>query len=36
MALLGFHSRTDTPGGLLPHSYELDIADLRLNGISGG
>ena len=36
LALLGFHSKADTPGGLLPHSYELDIADLRLNGLSVG
>jgi len=36
LALLGFHSKADTPGGLLPHSYELDIQDLRLNGISVG
>ncbi len=34
--LLGFHSKADTPGGLLPHSYELDIRELRLNGISVG
>jgi len=36
LALLGFHSKADTPGGLLPHSYELDIADLRINGVSVG
>jgi D-amino peptidase len=34
--LLGFHSKYGTPGGLLHHSYELDIRDLRLNGISVG
>ncbi len=36
MALLGFHSKADTPGGLLPHTYELDIKDLRLNEVSVG
>jgi D-amino peptidase len=36
VVLLGFHSKAGTPGGLLPHSYELDIRDLRLNGISVG
>jgi len=34
--LLGFHSKFGTPGGLLHHSYELDIRDLRLNGRSMG
>jgi len=36
LVLLGFHSKYGTPGGLLHHSYELDIRDLRLNGISVG
>jgi D-amino peptidase len=36
MVLLGLHSKADTPGGLLPHSYELEVADLRLNGASVG
>jgi D-amino peptidase len=36
LVLLGLHSKADTAGGLLPHSYELDIADLRLNGLSVG
>jgi len=36
VVLLGFHSKSDTPGGLLSHTYELDIADLRLNGVSVG
>ena len=36
MVLLGLHSKSGTQGGLLSHSYELDIADLRLNGISVG
>jgi len=34
--LLGFHSKFGTPGGLLPHSYEPDIRDIRLNGTSVG
>ena len=34
--LLGFHSKAGTPGGLLPHTYELDIRDLRLDGVSVG
>jgi D-amino peptidase len=34
--LLGFHSKFNNYGGLLHHSYELDIQDLRLNGISVG
>jgi D-amino peptidase len=36
VVLLGFHSKAGTPGGLLHHSYELDIRDLRLNGVSVG
>lgn len=36
MVLLGFHSKYGTPGGLLHHSYELDIRDLDLNGVSVG
>lgn len=34
--LVGFHSKYGTPDGLLHHSYELDIRDLRLNGVSVG
>ena len=34
--LLGLHSKAGTAGGLLPHSYELDIAELLLNGVSVG
>lgn len=34
--LLGFHSKMGTPGGLLNHSYEPDIRDLRINGVSVG
>jgi len=36
LILVGFHSKYGTPGGLLHHSYELDIRDLRLNGTSVG
>ena len=36
LILLGFHSKAGTDGGLLPHTYELDIRDLRLNGVSVG
>lgn len=36
VVLLGFHSKAGTPGGLLAHSYELDIKDLVLNGTSVG
>lgn len=36
LVLLGFHSKAGTEDGLLPHSYELDIADLRTNGVSVG
>lgn len=34
--LLGFHSKAGTKRGLLNHSYELDIQDLRLNDVSVG
>ena len=34
--VLGFHSKFGTPDGLLHHTYELDIRDLRLNGVSIG
>ena len=36
VVLLGFHAKSGTEGGLLPHSYELDIRELRLNGTSVG
>lgn len=36
MILIGFHSKFGTKNGLLHHSYELDIRDLRLNGLSIG
>ena len=36
VVLLGFHSKFATPGGLLNHTYELDIRELRLCGVSIG
>jgi len=36
LILLGFHSKYGTQGGLLPHSYELDIKNIILNGESVG
>lgn len=34
--LLGLHSRSGTDGALLPHSYEPDIRNLILNGVTVG
>lgn len=34
--LLGLHSKARTSGGLLAHSYEHDIKDIRINGFSVG
>ena len=36
LVLLGFHSKAGTPGGLLNHSYEPDIRNILLNGLSVG
>ena len=36
LILLGFHSKAGTAGGLLPHSYEWDIENIILNGVSMG
>ena len=36
LILLGFHSKAGTEGALLNHTYESDIRDLRLNGLSVG
>ena len=34
--LLGLHSKAGTPHGLLAHSYEHDIKDIRINDLSVG
>jgi D-amino peptidase len=36
LVLHGFHSKSGTRNGLLCHTYEPDIADLLLNGVSVG
>lgn len=36
LILLGFHSKAGTDGALLNHTYESDIRDIRLNGLSVG
>jgi len=36
LVLLGFHSKHGTDQGLLAHTYEPDITDVRLNGLSVG
>ena len=36
MLLVGFHSKAGTRGALLPHTYEHDILDLQVNGVSLG
>ncbi|MCU6792575.1 M55 family metallopeptidase [Paenibacillus sp. WQ 127069] len=36
MVMLGFHSKAGTPNGLLHHTYEPDIGDIRINGRSVG
>lgn len=36
LILLGFHSKYGTPGALLHHSYEPDIKNIILNGVSVG
>lgn len=36
MILLGFHSKRGTKGALLNHSYEPDIRDIKINGLSVG
>ncbi|MBQ6321413.1 MAG: M55 family metallopeptidase [Lachnospiraceae bacterium] len=36
LILLGFHSKADNPGYLLNHSYESDIRNISVNGISMG
>ena len=34
--LMGYHAKAGTPGALLPHTYELETEDIRLNGVSVG
>lgn len=34
--LLGLHSKWGTPGGVLAHTYEPDIRNIELNGVSVG
>ncbi|RMG91334.1 MAG: hypothetical protein D6706_18340, partial [Chloroflexi bacterium] len=36
MILLGLHAKAASTGALMPHTYEHDIVDLRLNDISLG
>jgi D-amino peptidase len=36
LIMLGFHGKAGTKGATLPHSYEHDHADIRINGISVG
>ena len=36
LILHGLHAKAGTSGALLPHSYEHDIRDIRLNGMSVG
>ncbi len=36
LIMLAFHSKAGTPGALLPHSYELENLDIRVNGLSVG
>ncbi|MDD5602626.1 MAG: M55 family metallopeptidase [Eubacteriales bacterium] len=36
LILIGFHSKAGTPGALLNHTYEPDIREIKLNGISVG
>lgn len=34
--LVGFHARAGTPGALLAHTYEEDVAEMKLNGRAVG
>jgi D-amino peptidase len=36
LVLLGFHAMADTPASLLPHTYNLDIKAMHLNGTKVG
>jgi len=36
LIMIGYHSMAETIGGLLPHTYTLDMKELRLNGVLMG
>lgn len=36
MFLVGFHAKNGTAGGTMPHTYEHDILDMQVNGLSVG
>ena len=36
LILLGFHTKAGIDTGVMPHTYEADIRDVRLNGVSVG
>ena len=36
LILLGFHAKAGAGSGVMPHTYEPDIRDLKLNGVSVG
>jgi len=36
LLMVGYHSMAETAGGLLPHTYTLDMKELRLNGVLMG
>jgi D-amino peptidase len=36
LIMIGYHSMAETVGGLLPHTYTLDMKELRLNGVLMG
>ena len=36
LMMVGFHAKAQTPGTLLTHTYDLDIRDLTINGVSVG
>lgn len=36
LMMIGLHTKAETPGGLLTHTYTLDIKDLTINGLSVG
>ena len=36
LMMVGLHAQAQTPGGLLTHTYDLNIKDLSINGLSVG